>query len=154
VPGTPLANTWASSGWIRGSLGWPVAEKVCTSGVCSQQFQGGTIRGSTIVPGVSDPAIAAYWSGLGGGDGVLGDPTGAVSSFTTPSNGSGKVQIFAGGYVYSSAAGEFTVVPGTPLANTWASSGWIRGSLGWPVAEKVCTSGVCSQQFQGGTLAR
>jgi hypothetical protein len=149
--GTLTAKTWAGAGWIRGSLGWPAAEEVCSSGVCSQEFQGGTVQGSTIVPNVSDPVIAAYWSGLGGAGGVLGNPTISASSFAT-SNGDGLVQVFQGGYVYSSAVGVFTVKSGTLTGKTWAGAGWIRGSLGWPAAEEVCSSGVCSQEFQGGTV--
>lgn len=152
TPGTPLAAAWAASGWIRGSLGWPVTDETCGASGCVQQFQGGAITGAgTLVLEVSDPAIKDYHDAQGGISGPLGNPVGPANAFSTPS-GAGLVQVFQGGYVYSSAAGVFKVVPGTALANAWAASGWIRGPLGWPVAEEVCGAAGCSQQFQGGTL--
>lgn len=153
-PGTLLANAWAGSGWVRGPLGWPSAEEVCSSGVCTQDFQGGSVRGSTVIYGVTDSVIAAYWAARGGAEGALGDPIGNASPFTVASNGNGIVQVFEGGYVYSSESGVFTVRPNTPIANAWAAAGWIRGTWGWPVAEEACSEGLCSQQFQGGVLAR
>jgi uncharacterized protein with LGFP repeats len=83
----------------------------------------------------------------------LGYPVDSGKSFATV-NGDGVVQIFRGGYLYSSAAGVVKVESKTPIEAAWIAQGWIRGSLGWPVAEKVCglPGGGCSQQFQHGTV--
>jgi uncharacterized protein with LGFP repeats len=151
-PGTPIANAWNAAGWIRGSLGWPVGEATCDGSTCTQQFQHGTLYASPSGTGaVTDPKIAAAYAAAGGPSGALGYPISVTSEFSTP-NGTGSVQTFQGGYLYSSAAGVFKVTPGSAVSDAWNASGWIRGSLGWPAGEMACNGVNCSQQFQHGTL--
>ena len=67
-----------------------------------------------------------------------------------PENGGGFGQMFAGGSVYSSAAGTFLV--SGPLRDAYWARGGSAGSLGWPTAAASCSAGTCSQAFQNGSL--
>jgi hypothetical protein len=145
--------TYADALWIRGELGWPVADAVCdAAGNCSQQFQGGAIgvkAGATSGFLTRDSFADAYLA-AGGASSSWGAPVGVVKSFETV-NGPGRQQNFTGGQALSSAAGTFFVP--TKFLPTYADALWIRGELGWPVADAVCdAAGNCSQQFQGGTI--
>jgi len=152
-----ILNVYFANGGPDGEYGaptTPLQELQCSSIAtrCVQFFENGAITwdASNGVLTVTSE-FAAYWSSRGGSSGVLGNPINAAQSFSTV-NGDGKVQIFQGGYVYSSAAGVFTVRPNQPWSNAWAAAGWIRGSLGWPTGEESCSGGVCQQQFQGGVI--
>ena len=146
-------RAYADAGWIRGSLGWPAGEQVCESGSCSQKFQNGSLYQAsptsaiTVVHGIAEPTIAEYYETRST---ALGQATLATHFFDTV-NGSGAVQPFSKGYVYSSSAGVFTVPSSSYRA--YADAGWIRGSLGWPAGEAVCEAGTCTQQFQHGLLS-
>ncbi|WP_168626452.1 hypothetical protein [Cryobacterium sp. BB307] len=147
---SPVESNWIAQGWIRGALGWPVAEMQCAASGCTQQFQGGVVSSSgEVFWPVTDPDIKSYYDANGGPAGALGNALDAGKSFETV-NGNGVVQIFQGGYLYSSDAGVFRVVNRSPVEAHWISDGWIRGSLGWPVSELECGSTGCLQRFQGG----
>jgi len=152
---TRVLSTYAFNGWIRGSLGWPTANAVCeSSGACTQQFQGGKVAvpaGTGAGWVVETGPIADAYAAAGGASGSWGARTSSVGTLTS-TNGDGKGQNFANGQALSSAAGTFFVPTG--ILSTYASNGWIRGSLGWPTANAVCeSSGACTQQFQGGKVA-
>ncbi|PKQ14395.1 MAG: hypothetical protein CVT68_12095, partial [Actinobacteria bacterium HGW-Actinobacteria-8] len=141
-----------STYWARGSnggvLGWPIAAAECGSAACGQRFQGGyAFSNGLVVPADYADAYAAS----GGVTGTLGVPTGSRVSVTS-ANGAGGGQQFAKGTLYSSAAGVYPV-SGAIRGGFW-SYGSNQGSLGWPVADPVCSGGLCSQQFQGGLLTQ
>lgn len=150
-----MLDAYIAAGWVRGTLGWPTAAAVCSSGTCSQQFQFGTIilppsGAARIVPAVTDAAIRAAYDAAGG-VAVLGDPVIATTQITGP-NGDGTGQRFANNaYIHSSASGTF-VVQG-PMLDAYIAAGWVRGSLGWPTAAASCSATTCTQKFQFGTLS-
>lgn len=148
-----INSAYARGGWFRGTLGWPTAERVCAGAACSQAFQGGSIHlpsANATAFVISDVSIAAYYAASGGSSGPLGNPQSVATAFSTSGNGGGTAQVFAGGYVYSSDAGVFTV--SGAINTAFARAGWLRGALGWPTSERVCAGSSCSQEFQGGTV--
>ncbi len=107
--------------------------------------------GSTQTPAVTPTgAIAAEWERMGGASGALGNPAAAVQVVTDP-NGNGFAQKFTGGWIHSSDAGTFTSL--TPIMTAYSAAGWLRGSLGWPVSQTICTNGACTQLFDGGIIS-
>lgn len=149
-----LMPVYSANGWLRGSLGWPVAAATCDSSGCAQDFAGGTIlvptgqAGFVVAPIVS-PAIRDLYDSSGGATGALGYPT-AIQTVVSDPNGNGLAQAFEKGVVHSSAAGTF-LVP-TSAMPAYSARGWVRGALGWPSGAAVCDAGGCVQQFQRGTI--
>ncbi|RLQ83772.1 hypothetical protein D9C83_04880, partial [Salinibacterium amurskyense] len=138
-----------AQGGINGVLGWPVAEMICESGSCSQEFQHGALyqaSSNSAVYAITDSAIADYY---GARISELGLPT-LDTRFYETVNGSGAVQRFEDAQVYSSSAGVFTL--NWDFRGGSVAQGGINGALGWPVAEMICESGSCSQEFQHGAL--
>ena len=154
------AGTFAVTGVVRaeyfrlgsnsGKFGWPIADPVCAAGLCSQDFQGGSVLQVSATKAVSlTPAYKAVhekWATS------IGAPSGVYVDVTSNPNGKGAGQAFTTGTVYSSAAGAFPVF-GAVRTEYWRV-GSNAGAFGWPVAEPVCVEGLCSQQFQGGTIAQ
>lgn len=95
-------------------------------------------------------AITTLYQSLGGTQSFLGLPIKASVAVTDP-NGNGTAQQFEGGWIHSSAKGTF--VTGTKLMTSYSGAKWVRGSLGWPTANQVCSALGCSQTFTGGTLS-
>ena len=148
-----IVPTWASVGWLRGSLGWPTSAYSCGASVCEQTFQGGKIR----VPVGGGPGyvvetgpIAEAYDASGGPSGPWGSPTSTVAAFTSV-NGSGVKQNYTAGQALSSASGTF-LVPNA-VVSVWASAGWLRGPLGWPAGAAVSSSHGYMQEFQHGWIA-
>jgi uncharacterized protein with LGFP repeats len=149
-----MLDGYVNAGWVRGPLGWPTANAVCTSTGCTQQFQygmlGGPVNGPFVVaqpiPSTLKPAYDAA-----GGAGVLGVAIIPVATIIGP-NGNGIGQRYANNaYIHSSASGVF-VVQGAML-DLYVVEGWVRGHLGWPTANAVCDATTCTQQFQFGALS-
>lgn len=147
-----LLDVWVANGWIRGSLGWPVSDEACVDGVCSQEFSGGRI----VAPATGAPYVLAIgpigdkYSSLGGPAGILGLPTSSANPISG-ANGPGSGQNFQNGQILSSSFGTYVTFP--DLFVSYATFGWVRGSLGWPTGDAVCTAPAqCSQTFQFGTL--
>jgi hypothetical protein len=86
---------------------------------------------------------------LGGASGALGPPTG-------PYTGSEQkmFRAFAGGTIYASRAQGTWVVPAGPVLNAYLAAGGPTSTFGWPTAAQDCAGGVCTQEFEGGTLPR
>jgi len=146
-----LLPQYSSLGWVRGALGWPVADAACSSSNCAQEFQGGVLAnvGSQFLQ-VTGPIMTAYHAS-GGVIGAWGMPSSASSALDTPS-GAGLGQNFQNGQALSSSAGAFFV--SGRILTAFSAAGWIRGSLGWPLADAVCvSSGACTQKFQGGSIS-
>lgn len=146
----PIQKGFVEAGWLRGSLGWPNTVAVCDAAGCVQTFQGGTLYApaSGGAFSITDPEISAYYNANGAYSGLLGFPTTATANIATPTSGSGFAQGFTGGYIYSSAQGTYSVVGA--MGPKFLAAGWLRGSLGWPIAEAVCADSTCSQAFQQG----
>ena len=139
----------AGLGWVRGALGWPTADAVCSGSACSQTFQEGVILLRGGVAYATHGAIADRYQTAGGAAGSLGAPIGDVAAITGP-NGDGSSQAFQNAQIVSSSSGTF-VLSGA-IRTKHAGLGWVRGALGWPTAEAVCSGSTCSQRFQGGVI--
>lgn len=136
----PIRNQYFDQGGPSGFLGWPTAAQACTNGVCSQTFQGGSLIGQ----------IATQYAAMGGSQGVLGAAQTGVQTFA--GNGGGFGQRFTNGSITSStAAGTWAIMNG-PLRDQYFSQNGPDGTYGWPTAAAVCSSGRCTQQFQGGSI--
>ena len=135
-----IRNTYFNQGGPSSSLGWPIAAQVCSGGTCSQQFQGGSIPG----------AIGLLQIALGGDAGTMGPAQSGIETFA--GHGGGTGQRFLNGSIMSSpTAGTFAIMNGS-IRNTYFGQGGPDSVLGWPTAAQVCSGGVCSQQFQGGSI--
>lgn len=153
-----VMTAYSAAGWLRGDLGWPVTQGWCTSGICSQAFEGGIIsyatgKAATTTFGVSPGAIDKEYAARGGATGALGKPLAAVQLVSDP-NGSGLARKYTGGWIHSSAKGTFS--SSSKIMAGYSAAGWLRGDLGWPAkAEQVVTdpngNGV-AQEFEGGWI--
>ena len=150
---TPAAQRgFIDAGWLRGPLGWPTADPVCDGAGCVLKFQGGTlyVPASGAAFSITNPELSTYYDTSGAYSGPLGFPVTATASIQTPSNGSGFAQGFSGGYIYTSSQGTFSVMGA--MGPKFLAAGWLRGPLGWPIADGVCGGASCTQAFQQGSL--
>lgn len=76
--------------------------------------------------------IRAKYNAFHGADGVLGLP---LTDETVAPDGSGRYNHFQGGSIYWSPTTGPLMVRGA-LRDVWASQGWERGPLGYPVADE------------------
>ncbi|UOQ59918.1 hypothetical protein MUN76_12835 [Leucobacter rhizosphaerae] len=145
-----IRSTFASAGLgYDGPLGWPTANRSCSSSSnCVQPFEQGTIKltGSSAV--VSIPAIDTVAS-------AERSSLGAVSRGAQGQrvHGGGFVQAHANGAIaWSKTTGAFSI--SGAVREALGANGGIAGYLGWPVSAVSCaTSGVCTQNFQGGSIS-
>jgi len=141
---------YAALGKYKGDLGWPTADRECTTRYCTQTFQYGTIFTSTETGAwVVMEDYLEVWDGAGGME-IMGLPLIDRVEVSTPSNGNGSGQTFQNGTIYTSSAGTFAVI--RPLRELYFSSGGNKGTYGWPIAAQTCSADECSQRFQGGVL--
>ncbi|MDI2099417.1 hypothetical protein [Ruicaihuangia caeni] len=144
---------WWRTGGNMGALGWPVANPVCSGGVCSQEFQNGVVVQTSATTAVVTLRVHSSYSATHSAfKAELGMPTSAFVEVPSTPNGPGSGQQFERGTIYSSAAGTFPVW-GVVRAEWWRTGGNM-GGLGWPVANPVCSGGVCSQEFQNGVVTQ
>ncbi len=155
---TQIMVAYSAAGWLRGALGWPVSQTVCTSGICTQAFAGGIIShngasAAVTTLKVSAAAIEAEHTERGGASGPLGEPTSSVDVVSDP-KGSGLVRKYDGGWIRSSKAGTFSTMADFIAAHS--AAGGVRGSLGWPTTDekavKAPTGSGRTQAFQGGSI--
>jgi uncharacterized protein with LGFP repeats len=136
-------------GWVRGSLGYPTAAETCSAGTCTQEFENGTI----VIPTghaaymMANGPVGDLYQASGGPTGPLGYPTSGLNPI---SGTSGSGQNFQNGQILLSSAGAFSL--SKSMFAAFKTFGWVRGSLGYPIAAESCTGGTCSQQFEHGTL--
>lgn len=120
---------------------------------CLQKFDGGTIydvpgKGAHIVY-LGDP-ITAQWKKHGWETGKLGYPIGNKKCMSSPK---GCLQKFQKGTIYDVPKhGTFTVMLGKRVTSAWGSTGWEKGTLGYPVSNELCHKKTCAQSFQGGAI--
>ncbi len=147
----PIRDAWGARGGSGGALGWPIGDQETVGGEVRQQFQRGTIVGSTsstLYP--IEGAIAAYWS-EGSNRTLLGAPTGVAVS-VSGGGFAGQSQSFQRGIVLSSAqTGTYAVLTGA-LRTAWNATGGVAGPLGWPTASQESVGSDLRQTFSGGLL--
>ncbi len=147
----PIRGTWAALGWEGGMMGFPTSGQLSTpNGVgLANHFQGGSIFSSPatgareVTPGIRDA-----WARVGWENGRLGFPT--THQLVTPDS-FGRVSHFQGGSIFWSPATGAHAVDGG-IRNHWASTGWERGGLGYPVSDAYPIAEGFRQDFQGGRI--
>jgi uncharacterized protein with LGFP repeats len=141
-----MRSAYNSAGGVNSELGWPAGESSCTAGVCTQQYQNGTIFWSAQYGArASVGAVAVAYAALGATSSALGWPVTGMLSVA-----GGRVQGFERGAIASSAAGAFAL--SGPTRDYYNTVGGLGGPLGWPAGALSCTAGTCTQQFAAGTL--
>ncbi|MDQ3422805.1 MAG: CAP domain-containing protein, partial [Actinomycetota bacterium] len=129
-----IRDAWARTGWENGPLGFPTTGQLTTpNGVgLVNHFQGGSIFYSPatgareVTPGIRDA-----WARVGWENGRLGFPT--THQQVTPDS-FGRVIHFQGGSIFWSPTTGAHAVDGG-IRDRWASTGWERGRLGYPVSD-------------------
>ncbi|NAZ86330.1 excalibur calcium-binding domain-containing protein [Kineococcus indalonis] len=130
--------------------GAPLSDEAPTAGAVGafNTFQNGVIYWS---PGTGahevHGAFYGYWAGQGFERGPLGYPL----TNEQPAAAGGVFQVFQGGTLYWSPATGAHKVSGS-FYQLWASLGWERSFLGFPISEELPAAGGVFQRFQGGTL--
>ncbi|HET6303112.1 hypothetical protein [Microbacterium sp.] len=148
-----LMTPYSAAGWVRGDLGWPAGPQTSISDPngwgYAQKFEGGYIHYSTKGAFSTTNELMNAYSAAGWLRGPLGWPAGP-QTWVTDRNGNGYAQMFAGGYIHSSAHGTFA--SSNTIMTAYSAAGWLRGSLGWPTSPETCSNGMCGQTFAGGAI--
>lgn len=146
-----ILGKYAELGYERG-FGYPVTDELSTPNGVGRynHFEGGSIywspeTGAHTIYGL----IRQRWAELGWENSLLGFPV--TDELGTP-DGIGRYNHFQHGSIYWSPATGAKLVYGK-IRETWASLGWERGSLGYPIDEETTDiPGFRTQTFQGGRL--
>ncbi|RYX78476.1 hypothetical protein EON76_06300 [bacterium] len=145
-----VRDVWASKGWERGILGYPVTSQTKAPDGVSQyvNFQNGTIYqspqyGTQYVIG----EIYKKWGALGYDSGFLGKPI--TSEGTTPTGG--KFTRFDGGMIYWSPATGAHSIQGIILEH-YQSMGFEQSWLGYPTSDEYDTNGGKASNFEHGYI--
>lgn len=131
-----IRNVWASLGWERSFLGYPTTDETLVPNGTGfyNHFQNGSIywsaaSGAHVIYGL----IRDKWAQLGWETSTLGYPT--TDETGTP-DGVGRYNHFERGSIYwTPSTGAWKVDGG--IRDLWASKGWERSCLGYPVADSV-----------------
>lgn len=150
---TEIAKKHASLGGDSGLLGAAkTAEQPAAGGGRFREYAGGVIywspaTGAREVHG----AILALWTQLGRERSFLGYPQ--TDETATP-DGVGRYNHFQGGSIYWTAATGAHEVHGA-IRELWASMGWERSILGYPVTSELATADGVGRfvDFQRGQIA-
>ena len=133
-----IRGLWASLGWERSILGYPVTNESTTPDNRGRynHFQSGSIywtptTGAHEVHG----SIRVLWSQLGWERSFLGYPL--TNESTTP-DGVGRYNHFEGGSIYWTPQTGAREVHGA-IRGLWANMGWERSWLGYPVSNELTT---------------
>lgn len=144
---------WASLGWERSFLGYPLTDETATPDGIGRynHFQGGSIywspsSGAWEVHG----AIRGKYSALGWERSFLGYPL--TNESTTPDR-IGRYNHFQGGSIYWTSGTGAWEVHGAIRAH-WASLGWERSALGYPISDELVVFGGAGRisHFQHGSI--
>ncbi len=131
---------WGTLGWERCALGYPVTDEAgCPDGVGRfNHFQSGSIYWTAGTGAFSVHGdIRAKWASLGWERCALGYP---VTDETGCLDGVGRFNHFQSGSIYwTPATGAFSVHG--PIRDRWASLGWERSALGYPVSDEADLAG-------------
>ena len=148
-----IRELWASLGWERSFLGYPVTDETGTPDGVGRynHFQGGSIYwtpelGAHEVHG----DIRGLWAALGWEQSFLGYP---LTNETTTPDGVGRYNHFQGGSIYWTPHTGAHEVHGA-IRDLWANLGWERGLLGYPVTDETGTPDGVGRynHFQGGSV--
>jgi uncharacterized protein with LGFP repeats len=144
-------QAWGRTKWENGVLGYPTTDLNALGGGGSyQDYVGGSIYSSPSTGTHSvTKAFHQVWGASGWENGTLGYPT---TDLNPGLRDGGSYQDFAGGSIYSSAAGTYAV-PRT-FHQAWGRTGWENGTLGYPIGPVVggLRDGGSFQNFQGGAI--
>jgi uncharacterized protein with LGFP repeats len=146
-------TSYLAHGGPLGGLGWPTRQQWAhakNGGGVSQRFAGGYVFSSAKAGAhaVRGKVLATYLR-RGGAGGTLGWPA-AEGRRTATKYGTGTVQPFQSGSIYSSAKGAFAVR--MAILTAYLSKGGPSSRLGWPTSEAHAASGVTTQTFQHGRI--
>ena len=139
--GGAIRDKWAALGWERSFLGYPLTDELGTPDRIGRynHFQSGSIYWT---PGTGAHEvhgdIRARWAGMGWETSLLGYP---LTDETTAPDGFGKYNHFQGGSIYWTSTTGAKEIYG-PIRNKWASMGWERSFLGYPVTGVTSVPGV------------
>jgi len=113
------------------------------------RFENGAIYvGPETSPSWVHGDIAARYDSLGGGTGWLGLP---ITDETGTPDGRGRYNHFEGGSIYWTVTTGAFEVHGA-LRDKWASLGWERSFLGYPITDETDTPGGRFNRFEGGSV--
>ncbi|MGY1805580.1 reprolysin-like metallopeptidase, partial [Blastococcus sp. SYSU D00922] len=154
TPTTPITFAHQASGGDAGTMGPATSAETCVDRTfggryCERTYQNGGIYWNlaTGARRVSAPVHAAYVA-AGGASSTWGLPTSDTAC--------GLVE---GGCVQSFQYRVWAMSPGTgafairdAIAARWRATGGESGTLGYPLAEQSCSSQICEQVFQRGTV--
>ncbi|MGN7148009.1 GH25 family lysozyme, partial [Arthrobacter sp. SAFR-179] len=136
-------------------LGAQISSIVCglRDGGCYQDFENGAIIWSTATGAQASPngLIREAWKATGFEGGTLGYPT---SDQTCGLKDGGCYQNFQNGAILWSTATGAHVSPTGPIREAWKTTGFERGTLGYPTSDQTCglKDGGCYQNFQNGAI--
>ncbi|WP_346960739.1 choice-of-anchor D domain-containing protein [uncultured Arthrobacter sp.] len=156
-----IRSRWAALGWEKGKLGYPVTDEMVTPDRIGRynHFSGGGGSGSSIYWSPKTGAhavmggIRAKWAAQGWERGKLGYPV--TDELVTPDK-VGRYNHFSGGggsgssIYWSPATGAHSVMGA--IRSRWASLGWERGRLGYPISDEYWVSVGRASNFQRGKL--
>ena len=145
---------WQRNGWEGGPLGYPTSDEIVNPDGFGrrQEFQGGTIYWKANEAYYVGGAIRTKWNQLGpqpAERSFLGYP---LSDEIRLPDGVGRMNRFENGLIYwHSSYGAHPVSGG--IRDTWAASGYERGSYGYPIADQTSGTGIqVSQAFEYATM--
>ncbi|WP_155856167.1 LGFP repeat-containing protein [Cellulomonas sp. URHD0024] len=138
-------KVYVARGGPSGSLGFPKARQVADSGGRRQDFQGGRLYVGPKSSGVVSGWMLQAYTGVGGGPGSLGFPTGEQKVAS-----GGIYQAFEKGYIYISGATGAVVVPS--WVNTFYVAAGGTGALGYPTHRVVSVAGGLRQDAERGSV--
>ena len=146
----PVRAAYFSRSGAAGPLGWPTIDQVCTSDVCRQNFEGGSVVSSGAGAFVIEAPVLAAYDLAGGYTGSWGAPVSSLTYVAT--NGGGYGQAFARGSAYYRSGGSAVFVSGA-VRDFYFTTGGAAGKLGFPVGAQQCHGGQsCQQEFQFGWI--
>ena len=142
-----ILKRYRAAGAQSGELGWPQSDEIGFPGGASSVFTWGHVvwtpwTGAQIVKG----AVLDRWLTMGGVFSYLGAPRGEEVRI-----GRGVFQEFNGGLVYWTPQTGAQAVRGEILRE-YASTGWERGFLGFPVTSESHLQGGAFSTFEGGSV--
>ncbi len=147
-----IRGTWARLGWENSGLGFPTTKELSTPDRVGRfnHFEGGSIywtptTGAREVRG----QIRGLWAHLGWESSALGYPT--TDELGTPDR-VGRFNHFTRASIYWTPATGAHEVRGT-IRDRWASLGWERSRLGYPVSDEYDVPGGRRSDFQGGSIS-
>ncbi len=146
-----IRQKWAGTGYEGGFLGYPTSGEVVglINGGVYQNFQRGTIlwspaTGAHYVVG----AIRQGWAGTGFEGGILGYPT---SDEVVGLINGGVYQNYQRGTMMWSPGSGAHYITGA-IRQTWASTGYEGGRLGYPLTNEYASGSGVAQDYQGGRI--